>query len=100
RTARRVWRRGGRRQESLKEGELLDRVQSGRCGRDLGVGDVIRERAELAVRVLRTLLLEQLVRYTHLNFLCLAVEQQQCLALRLPPEPGHLYVVACAGNAR
>src|SRR5438552_12540510 len=57
RAPRRVWRRGERRQESLKEGELLDRVQSGRCGRDLGIGDVIRESGELAVRVLLTLLL-------------------------------------------
>src|SRR5207245_3215160 len=94
RTARRVWRRGGRRQEALKEGELLDRVQSGRCGRDLGVGDVIRDSGELAVRVLLTLLLKQLVRDAHLDVVCLAREQQQGLVLRLPPEPGDRSVVA------
>src|SRR5437660_1763536 len=58
---------GGRCQESLEESELLDRVQAGRRGRDLGVGDVVGDRDVLALRVLLALLLKQLVRDPHLD---------------------------------
>jgi hypothetical protein len=96
RSARRVGRWCGRREQAHEEGELLDGAQRVDGPLGIGIRDAVGVTRDQAIRRLVALVLKQLVADAHFDVVGLAREEEQRLVLRLPAKPGDGAVVAVA----